>query len=92
VARTQAFKEMTDNDNNNQIIIYCPFCMEPITVDELGEHVNANPDTKKHAIEEQLLLWGELYDRNYLIQNVVFCPNCGKVSHLDYCTSASRVA
>jgi hypothetical protein len=69
---------MTDA-NSNQLTIYCPFCMVPITVDELGEYVNAHPDTKKQAIEEQLQLWGVLYDRSYLIQNVVFCPECGKV-------------
>jgi hypothetical protein len=69
-----------DIDNNNQIIL-CPYCKAPITVDELGEYVNANPETKKHAIEEELELWGDVYDRNHLIQNVVFCPNCLKVSH-----------
>lgn len=69
---------MTGNDNE---IIYCPFCISPIKVDELGEYVNANPDIKKQAIEEELELWGDLYDRNYLIQNVVFCPSCNKVSH-----------
>jgi predicted HNH restriction endonuclease len=67
-------------DNNNQII-YCPFCIAPLSVNELGEYVNANPETKKQAIEEELELWGDVYDRNYLIQNVVFCPNCHKVSH-----------
>jgi uncharacterized protein (DUF2225 family) len=72
----------TDNiNNNNQQIIYCPFCITPITVDELGEYVNANPEIKKQVIEEELELWGDVYDRNYLIQNVVFCPNCRKVSH-----------
>ena len=70
-----------DDDINNQIIIYCPFCIAPITVDELGDYVNANPDIKKQAIEEELELWGDVYDRSYLIQNVVFCPNCHKVSH-----------
>ena len=35
----------------------------------------------KQAIEEEIQLWGEAYDRSYLIQNVVFCPNCHKVSH-----------
>jgi hypothetical protein len=69
-------------DINNQIIIYCPFCKALITVDELGEYVNANPDTKKQAIGEQLELWGDMYDRNYLIQNVVFCPKCGGIRHL----------
>jgi len=55
---------MTDITNNQ--IIYCPYCIAPLTVDELGEHVNANPETKKLAIEEELELWGEdAYDRNY---------------------------
>ena len=76
-------------DINNQII-YCPFCISPITVDELGEHVNANPETKKQAIEEQLQLWGEVYDRNYLIKNVVFCPNCLKVSHFKNWDSSKK--
>ena len=67
-------------DVNNQII-FCPYCKTPVIVDELGEYVNANPETKKQAIEEELELWGEVYDKNYLIHNVVFCPNCRKVSH-----------
>ena len=67
-------------DVNNQTI-QCPNCKAVIAVDALGEHVNANPDTKKQAIEEQFQLWGGASDRNYLIQNVVFCPNCHKVSH-----------
>ena len=69
-------------DIYDQIIIYCPYCKTPITVDELREHVNANPQIKKEAIDEEIQLWGEeAYDRNYLIQNVVFCPSCHKVSH-----------
>jgi hypothetical protein len=32
--------------------------------------------------EEELELWGDVYDRNYAIQNVVFCPKCGRISHL----------
>jgi hypothetical protein len=39
------------------------------------------PETKKQAIEEEIQLWGEAYDRSYLIQNVVFYPYCHKVSH-----------
>jgi hypothetical protein len=39
-------------DINNQTIIGCPFCMVPVSVDELGEHVNANPEIKKQAIEK----------------------------------------
>ena len=71
---------MSDDINGGQII-QCPFCKAPITVDKLGEYVNANPEIKKQAIEEEIQLWGEAYDRNYLIQNVVFCPSCAKVSH-----------
>ncbi len=72
---------MTRDDINNQEIIHCPRCKASITVDELGEHVNAKPEIKKQAIAEQLQLWGEEYDLEYLIQNVVFCPRCHKVSH-----------
>jgi hypothetical protein len=79
---------MTDINNNQ--IIFCPYCKTPITVDELGEYVNAHPETKKQAIEEEIQLWGEVYDRNYLIQNVVFCPNCRKVSHFKDWDSDSK--
>lgn len=72
---------VADDTNNQQQIIHCPNCQASITVDELGEHVNANPEAKKQAIEEQFQLWGGAYDRNSLIQNVVFCPSCNKVSH-----------
>ena len=65
-------------DVNNQTI-QCLICKMYLTVDELGQYVSANQDTKKQAIEEELQLWGNAYDRNYLIQNVVFCPNCGKL-------------
>jgi len=76
---------MTDNNN----IIRCPHCEATITADELSEHVSTNPDIKKQAIEEQFQLWGGAYDRNYLIQNVVFCPSCDKISHFDDWTSNS---
>ena len=72
---------VADDTNNQKQIIHCPNCQASITVDELGEHVNANPEAKKQAIEEQFQLWGGAYDRNSLIQNVVFCPSCNKVSH-----------
>ena len=39
-------------DNNNQII-YCPYCKASMKIDELGEYVNANPGIKKQAIEEE---------------------------------------
>jgi hypothetical protein len=43
-------------DTHNNEIIFCPYCKIPITVEELGEHVNANPETKQEAIEEQMQL------------------------------------
>ena len=70
---------MTDISNH---IICCPNCDVSITVEELGENVTANPEIKKESIEEEIQLWGDVYDREYLIQNVVFCPTCGKISHL----------
>jgi uncharacterized protein (DUF2225 family) len=78
------------SDVNDDQIIQCPFCKTPITVEKLSEHVNANPETKKQAIEEELQPWDEAYERNYLIQNVVFCPSCGKVSHYKDWTSDSN--
>jgi hypothetical protein len=48
---------MTNNNNNNQIY-HCPNCKVSITLDELGEYVNANPEIKKQAVEEQFQLWG----------------------------------
>jgi hypothetical protein len=38
-------------DINNNQAIQCPNCMVIITVDALGEHVSANPEIKKQAIE-----------------------------------------
>jgi hypothetical protein len=62
-----------------------------MTIDELGEHVNINSETKKQAIEQEIELRGkDVYDRNYLIQNVGFCPNCCKVSHFKDWDSDSR--
>jgi endogenous inhibitor of DNA gyrase (YacG/DUF329 family) len=72
---------VADDTNDQKQIIQCPNCGKSITVDALGEHVNANPKIKKEAIETELELWGDAYDRAYLIQNVVFCPHCGKISH-----------
>jgi hypothetical protein len=71
--------------------IFCPHCKASITLDELGEYVNANPETKNQAIEEELQLWGEAaYDRKYLIKNIVFCPKCSKISHFDDWTNSSN--
>jgi endogenous inhibitor of DNA gyrase (YacG/DUF329 family) len=70
-----------NNINNNNPIIQCPRCRASVTVSELGKHVNANPEIKTQAIEEQLQLWGDAYDREYLIKNIVFCPKCNRISH-----------
>ena len=65
--KERSIRSMT---NNNQQIIHCPNCNASITVDELGEHVNANPNTKKQAIEEQFQLWeGFAYDHQIEIDN-----------------------
>jgi uncharacterized protein YbaR (Trm112 family) len=78
-------------DNTDNQIIQCPNCNKSLSVDALGEHVNANPEIKKEAIDRELDLWGDPYDRNYLIQNVVFCPSCGKISHFgDWTNSISK--
>ena len=45
----------TAADATDNQIIQCPNCSKSITVDELGEHVNANPEIKKEAIERELL-------------------------------------
>jgi hypothetical protein len=85
-------KEMTpaDDTNNQEQLIQCPNCQTSISVDTLGEHVNSYPEIKKEAIERELELWGDSYDRAYLIQNVVFCPHCGKISHFkDWASSHS---
>ena len=56
---------------NDQKTIQCPNCNVCNTVEELGEHVNTNPQIKKQAIEQEIELWGEdAYDRSYLIENV----------------------
>jgi uncharacterized protein (DUF2225 family) len=83
-------KEMTVADDTNNQIIQCPNCQASISVDELGEHVNAYPEIKKEAIQRELELWGDAYDKNYLIQNVVLCPSCGKISHLGDWTNNNK--
>ena len=47
-----------DDIDSQQQIIQCPNCKASMTVDQLGAHVNANPEIKKQAIEEQFQLWG----------------------------------
>jgi phage FluMu protein Com len=80
---------MTRDDINNREF-QCPRCKASITVAELGEHVNSNPEIKKQAIAEQLEQWGEEYDLEYLMQNVVFCPRCHKVSHFKDWSSGNK--
>jgi hypothetical protein len=81
---------VADDTNNQQQIIHCPNCGKSISVDALGEHVNAYPEIKKEAIERELELWGDAYDRNYLMQNVVFYPSCGKISHFNDWTNNKK--
>ena len=65
-------------------IIQCPNCKKMVTIDELFEYVNARPESKREAIEHEIEMWGltSYYDRQYLVENVVFCPNCVRISHL----------
>ena len=82
---------MTKDDiKNHQEIIYCPRCKASISVDALGEHVNSNPEIKKQAIAEQLEQGGEKYDLEHVMQNVVFCPRCHKVSHFKDWSNSKR--
>ncbi len=73
---------------NDQKTIQYPNCNVCIAV----EDVNANPEAKKQAMEQGFGLWGEdVYDRNYLLQNVVFCPSCNKVRHFkDWDSDSSK--
>ena len=77
-------------DINNQIIIYCPYCKMPITGDELHEYVNANPQIKKQAIEEELELWGEVYDRNYLVTPYIHVMVFKKYKQFSYLLNVYR--
>jgi hypothetical protein len=55
-----------------------------IAVEELHEYVNAKPESKREAIEQEIQMWGitSYYDRQYYVENVVFCPKCARISHL----------
>jgi hypothetical protein len=45
--------------------------------------VNANPEAKREAIEKEIAMWGLTnYDMVYFVDNIVFCPNCARISHL----------
>ncbi len=50
----QEMKTMTtanySGDNDSQKIIQCPNCKASITIGELHEYVNANPQSKRKAI------------------------------------------
>jgi hypothetical protein len=52
-------------------------------MEELHEYVNAKPESKKQAIEQEIEIWGltPYYDRQYYVENVVNCPSpCGDIS------------
>ena len=72
-----------DDDSPKQII-RCPKCKASITIEELYEYVNAKPESKREAIEQEIEMWGltSYYDRQYLVENIVFCPTCAVISHL----------
>jgi hypothetical protein len=77
------YNEDEDIQQQKQII-RCPNCKKSVTIDELYEYVNAHPENKKEAIEQEIEMWGitPYYDRQYYVQNVVFCPSCAGISHL----------
>jgi hypothetical protein len=63
-------------------LISCPSCKASITVEELHEYVNAKPQSKIEAIEHEIEAWGlTFYDRQYLVEIVVFCPSCARINH-----------
>jgi hypothetical protein len=65
-------------------LVSCPSCKASITVEELHEYVNARPDAKREAIEQEIENWGlTYYDRAYYVENIVFCPDCARISHLN---------
>jgi hypothetical protein len=54
-----------------------------ITVEELHEYVNSNPEAKRDAIEKERAMWGlTYYDMVYYVENIVFCPQCARIGHL----------
>jgi uncharacterized C2H2 Zn-finger protein len=71
----------TDYNDGNQLI-RCPNCKASITIEELHEYVNAKPESKREAREDEIEMWGPTYyDRQYLVENIVFCPTCARISH-----------
>ncbi len=81
-----------DDNSHHQQIIRCPNCKASITIEKLHEYVNAKPESKREAIEHEIETWGlTYYDRQYLAENVVFCPYCAGISHLsDWLEVSSR--
>jgi hypothetical protein len=66
-------------------IIRCPNCKASITVEELHEFVNANPESKRDTIEKEVAMWGLThYDMAYYVENIVFCPACARISQSDW--------
>ena len=80
-----------DNSHKQRHIIRCPNCKASITVEELYEYVNAKPESKREAVEHEIEMWGlTYYDRQYLVENIVFCPSCVRISHLSDWLEVSR--
>ncbi len=74
---------MTTANYNPGHLIRCPSCRASITVGKLYEYVNANPQSKREAIEQEIEKWGlTYYDKAYYVENIVICPNCFRISHL----------
>jgi hypothetical protein len=73
----------SNNNSSSSQVIKCPTCKASITVEELHEYVNVNPEAKREAIEKERAMW-ELtyYDMAYYVENIVFCPQCARISHL----------
>jgi hypothetical protein len=72
-----------DDVSTNQLI-KCPVCKAlSITVEELHEYVNADPEAKMGAIEKEIAMWGLTHhDMAYFVENIVFYHNCARISHL----------
>ena len=73
-----------DNRYHQQQTVQCPNCKASVTVEELYEYVNTHPESKREVIHHEIEMWGltSNYDRQYLVDNIVFCPRCARISHL----------
>ena len=54
--------------------------------------MNDRPESKRVAIEHEIKAWGLThYDRQYYVENIMFCPSCARISHLSDWLEVSRV-